>query len=355
VSEVVREVDVVPDVRSAFMSYARFGDEQDEEQLIMLLDRLSTEVRAQTGHEFIFEDCNDTVWRQNWEQYINDMVIDEPTAVTVLLVIITPSLFSCDVCREWVHWFLDRESAPGQPDLIWPVYYITAREMDDRLLRKDDEMVRALVSRRRSDWRELRFEPGTSAVTRKEIALLASRMCDTLWPPPASGWFGKVRNWLADRTRWVPALLGITAALVILALLGIIEVFLPRHGGSTGSTKGGNPDASVFISTLILIYTVFIAVYGALIPLVLTRATRDIWKWLAVGLIGTAFIFDLYRIQNSLGDLYATTLRRLTISKINDANSEFIHFYFYGNVVVIAIVLWVVFMAPRAGPADKSG
>ena len=212
-----------------------------------------------------------------------------------------------------------------------------------------------LASRRRRDWRELRFEPSTSPVTRREIALLASRMRDTLWAPPAPGWSGKVRNWLAGRTGWVPVLLGIAAALVILAVLGIIEVFLPRHGGSLGSAKGGNPDATVFISTLILIYTVFIAVYGALIPLILARPNRDTLKWLAIALIAIAVISDLIRIQNSLGDLYTTTLRGLTLPKINDANSEFIHFYFYGNVVVIAIALCVVCMAPKARPVDKSG
>jgi hypothetical protein len=355
VSEVIGEVDVVPDARTAFTSYACFNDEQDKEQLFMLLERLSTEVKAQTGHEFkIFQDGHDTAWRQNWEQRINEGGNDEPAAASLLLVTITPSLFSCDVCHDQVQWFLDRERARGQQDLIWPIYYITAREMDDHLLRKSDQMVRTLASRRRSDWRELRFEPFTSSVTRKEIALLASRMRDTLWPPPAAGWSGKVRNWLAARTGWVPILLGIAAALVILAVLGIIEVFLPRHGGSTGSTKG-NPDATVFISTLILIYTVFIAVYGALMPLVLARPNRDTWKWLAVALIGIAVIFDLVRIQNSLGDLYTTTLRGLTLPKINDVNSEFIHFYFYGNVAVIAIALWIVCMAPRAGPADKSG
>jgi hypothetical protein len=92
----------------------------------------------------IFQDGNDTAWRQNWERYINEERVDEPAAVTLLLVIITPGLFSCDVCRDQVQWFLDRERARGSQDLIWPRYYITASEIDDYLLHMSDEMIRTL-------------------------------------------------------------------------------------------------------------------------------------------------------------------------------------------------------------------
>ena len=131
----------MPDARIAFTGYACSNDEQDREQLTMLLERLSTEVRVQTGQELkIFLDAHDAAW-QNWKERINEESNDEATAVTWLLVIITPSLFSCDVCRDQLYWFLDRERARGQKNLIWLVYYISAREMDDRLLRKRDEMV----------------------------------------------------------------------------------------------------------------------------------------------------------------------------------------------------------------------
>jgi hypothetical protein len=100
---------------------------------------------------------------------------------------------------------------------------------------------------------------------------------------------------------------------------------------------------------------VFIAVYGALMPRLLARPSRDTLKWLAAALIGTVFIFDLYRIQDSSGDLYTTTLRGLTQPKINDANSEFVHFHFYGNVLVVAIALWIVCMAPGLDPRINPG
>jgi F-box protein 11 len=166
---------------AAFMSYVRFNDQHDDGQLTQFRERLATEVRAQTGEEFaIFQDRNDIAWGQNWQQRIDEAL----NAVTLLLVIITPSLFRSPACRAEVKRFLERESALGRADLILPVYYIGAREMDDPELREGDELARVLASRQYADWRELRFEPFTSPLVRKAIALLASRMRDTFWQPP---------------------------------------------------------------------------------------------------------------------------------------------------------------------------
>src|SRR5215467_6195655 len=165
------------------MSYVRFNDQHDDGQLTQFRERLATEVRAQTGEEFaIFQDRNDIAWGQNWQQRIDETL----DAVTLLLVIITPSLFRSPACRDEVTRFLERERALGRSDLILPVYYIGAREMDDAGSREGDELARVLASRQYADWRELRFEPFTSPLVRKAIAVLASRMRDTFWQPPAA-------------------------------------------------------------------------------------------------------------------------------------------------------------------------
>ncbi len=166
---------------AAFMSYVRFNDQHDDGQLSQFRERLGAEVRAQTGEEFtIFQDRNDIAWGQNWQQRIDETL----DAVTLLLVIVTPSLFRSPACRAEVGRFVERERNLGRSDLILPVYYIGAREMDDPVVREADEMARVLASRQYADWRELRFEPFTSPVVRRAIAQLASRMRDTFWQPP---------------------------------------------------------------------------------------------------------------------------------------------------------------------------
>jgi TIR domain len=173
----------IPGGPAAFMSYVRFNDQHDDGQLSQFRERLAAEVRAQTGQEFaIFQDRNDIAWGQNWQQRIEEAL----DAVTLLLVIITPSLFRSPPCRAEVTRFLDREGVRGRADLILPVYYISEREMDDPGLREADEMAAVLASRQFADWRELRFEPFTSPLVRKTIAQLASRMRDTFWQPPAA-------------------------------------------------------------------------------------------------------------------------------------------------------------------------
>jgi parallel beta-helix repeat protein len=95
-------------------------------------------------------------------------------------------LFRSSACRDEFQKFGQRERVLGRTDLILPVYYISAREMDDPGLRAADEMAVVLASRQLADWRELRFEPFTSPRSRKAIAKLASRMRDTFWRLPTA-------------------------------------------------------------------------------------------------------------------------------------------------------------------------
>jgi hypothetical protein len=178
---------------AAFMSYVRFNDQHDDGQLTQFRERLSAEVRAQTGEEFlIFQDRNDIAWGQAWQQRINEAL----DAATLLLVIITPSFFRSAPCRAELERFLARERELGRQDLVLPVYYVSTPQLDDPLQRDTDELARLVASRQLAEWRELRFEPITSPEVRKAVALLATRMRDTFrlalpGASPASGSHGQ--------------------------------------------------------------------------------------------------------------------------------------------------------------------
>jgi hypothetical protein len=167
----------------AFMSYARFDDQHDDGWITGFREQLSAEVRAQTGNDFaIFQDRDGIAWGQNWQRRIDEAL----DTVTLLLVIITPSFFGSQACRDEVRKFLDRERALGRDDLILPVYYISTREMDNLGARQADDIARVLASRQLADWRGLRFEPITSPQVRQAIAKLADRMRETFWQSPAA-------------------------------------------------------------------------------------------------------------------------------------------------------------------------
>ncbi len=168
---------------AAFMSYVRLDDAHDDGQLSAFRDRLSAEIRMQTGEDFpIFQDRNDVAWGQNWQRRIDEALAE----VTLLLVIVTPGLFRSPACRDEVARFREHERKLGRDDLILPVYYVAARQIDDPALRDADDMARLLWSRQYADWRELRFEPLTSPVVRKAVAQLATRMRDSFWQQPAT-------------------------------------------------------------------------------------------------------------------------------------------------------------------------
>lgn len=163
---------------AAFMSYAHFNDEHDDGLVSEFRRRLAAEVRVQTGEDFvIFQDRNDIAWGQNWQHRIDEAL----DAATLLVVIITPSLFRSSACRAEIERFLARERELGRRDLILPVYYVSTPELDDPAGQNADELAGVLASRQFADWRELRFEPFASPLVRKAIAHLASQMRDTFW------------------------------------------------------------------------------------------------------------------------------------------------------------------------------
>jgi hypothetical protein len=163
------------------MSYARFDNDHYDGQLSEFRRLLSAEVQAQTGQEFeIFEDREHISWGQNWQEVI-DQALD---TVALLLVIITPGYFRSEACRNEVTRFWQRERELGRSDLILPVYYISAREIEDPAARRADEVAGILASRQFVDWRDLRLEPVDSPVVRKAVAQLASRMRTAFWLMP---------------------------------------------------------------------------------------------------------------------------------------------------------------------------
>jgi uncharacterized membrane protein len=155
---------------------------------------------------------------------------------------------------------------------------------------------------------------------------------------------GRARAWKRITHWFTPGRL-VTIAIIVLVAGLLIYVVVSRGAEGTALREGTQPDASVLISTLILIYTVFMAVYGALLPMFIARDSGA-WEWLAIVLMVLAILLNLWRIQNSLGDLYTTTMRQLTPNEIHDADYEFMHYYFVSNVVVIVMAL-VVISRPR--------
>ena len=156
---------------AAFLSYARLDDEHDAGYLSQLCERLSREVRVQTGRDFpIFQDKKSIEWGENWKRRIDESI----DATTFLIPITSPNFITSDICHSELLTFLGREKRLGRDDLILPIYYV------DCSLFKEDEVGKVLFERQYADWRELRFGSLDSKKCRKQIERLAVRLRDAI-------------------------------------------------------------------------------------------------------------------------------------------------------------------------------
>jgi parallel beta-helix repeat protein len=161
----------------AFLSYVRFDDQHEDGRLTQFRERLSGEVRLQTGEKFeIFQDRNAIAWGEQWQQRIDESL----DAVTFLIPILTPGFFKSPACRSELERFLDREKRLGRRDLILPVYYVNCPLLSNQAQLKADDLANIIASRQHADWRELRFEPFTSPQVGKTVAQLAEQIVQSL-------------------------------------------------------------------------------------------------------------------------------------------------------------------------------
>jgi parallel beta-helix repeat protein len=161
----------------AFLSYVRLDDQHENGRLSEFCQRLSGEVRLQTGETFhIFQDRNDIRWGEQWQQRIEESL----DAVTFLIPMLTPGFFRSPPCRSEFEHFLNRENQLGRRDLILPVYYVNCPVLNDEARRESDLLAKTIGGRQYADWRELRFEPFTSPQVGKTIARLAEQIVQSL-------------------------------------------------------------------------------------------------------------------------------------------------------------------------------
>jgi F-box protein 11 len=161
----------------AFLSYVNLDDQHEQGRLTQFRERLSGEVRMQTGESFdIFQDRKHIVWGQPWQERLDSSL----AAVTFLLPIITPAFFKSDACRAELERFLKREKELGRGDLILPIYYVNCLILEDKEELKHDPLAQIIAARQYEDWRDLRYEEFSSQQVRKSLAKMAQQIAAAL-------------------------------------------------------------------------------------------------------------------------------------------------------------------------------
>jgi F-box protein 11 len=165
------------------MSYTRFDDSHDAGYLSQLRERLSNEVRGQSGAAFaIFQDTKDIEWGQQFAQRIAETL----KSIIFFIPILTPNFFNSEYCREELRQFLERETQLQRHDLILPVYYLASPVLEDPTQRANDDLAQIIAERQRVDWRDFRFESLDAPAVRRRLAEMATRMRDVMQAVQAS-------------------------------------------------------------------------------------------------------------------------------------------------------------------------
>src|ERR1041385_6451152 len=109
-----------------FWSYVHSDNTHDGKDLTWLSERLTGELRMQTGMVL------DSFWDESvrlaadWQAQIEDAL----GSAALMIAIITPSYFRSSYCLAEYEFFRDREQAEGRALRIIPVYNVTTPELE---------------------------------------------------------------------------------------------------------------------------------------------------------------------------------------------------------------------------------
>ena len=151
----------------AFLSYTRFDDRRGD--IRRFCEHLEDAVREVTGEPFeIFQDVDDIEVGERWSDKLDEMLAETRFFIPIL----TPSYFNSAACRDELQKFLRAEEKAGRRDLILPIYYIRCPVLEDKELRRADDLATAIHQRQRWEWRELRHYSFRSRNVRLKIEAL---------------------------------------------------------------------------------------------------------------------------------------------------------------------------------------
>jgi predicted ATPase len=156
---------------AVYLSYA-YPDNTDG-FVNRLRDLLAEELWVQTGEPAEVTSATDRIRPgATWSKEAEKLVLQ----AAVLVPVVSPSYFKSDECRREFELFLERGQGRGRP-LIFPVYFVTAGEVENAPAQLQSAWVQTLVRQKFADFRQHRFDL-TSTKARPAIGALARSIRD---------------------------------------------------------------------------------------------------------------------------------------------------------------------------------
>ena len=153
----------------------------------------------------------------------------------------------------------------------------------------------------------------------------------------------------SERKRHCELVMGLGAAVAVGIVTGCLVVLWTALWTNRGSNTRV-PDPSVVIGTIITLYVLFIGGFGSLVGFITGRRVGLFLKTMAIALMVSAAMLDLWRVEDSTGDLYKAATNGLSYRQLGDDVHDFKQ-YFLVNVFVVTFAIAVACW--RASPRQS--
>jgi hypothetical protein len=126
-----------------------------------------------TGEEVaVFLDRESISWGDEWQRRIDEAL--EGTAF--FIPVLTPRYFRSSACRRELLTFAGHAKSLNVTELLLPLLYVDVPSLFEEA--PDDEAIAVVAPMQYEDWRELRLEDERSAVYRRAVHRLATRLVE---------------------------------------------------------------------------------------------------------------------------------------------------------------------------------
>jgi hypothetical protein len=170
---------VLPDL-VGFFSYSRRDDENSRGALSRLRAHIQSELHLQLGRNFrLWQDTAAIPDGALWEDEIRRAVAES----AFFIPIVTPGAVASDHCRFEFQSFLDRESALGRSDLIFPILYIRVPALESEAQWREDDLLKVIGRRQYTDWQKFRHRDSASPEVAERVELFCRNIFTALHRP----------------------------------------------------------------------------------------------------------------------------------------------------------------------------
>jgi hypothetical protein len=155
---------------AGFWSYVHEDDQDDDEAIVRLADRVMSEYALLSGESLKLFIDRDIEWGDEWKRRIDEALQD----TTFFIPIITPRYFRSDECRRELIKFRSASEEFGVEQLLLPIYYVEVPGMEAE--EPTDKLMGVVKKIQRVDLRKIRLKNESDAEHRAMVNELASRI-----------------------------------------------------------------------------------------------------------------------------------------------------------------------------------